>query len=451
MPDERTHYERLGVPADATVEVVRRAFRVLVKTAHPDAGGDPEAFRLLREAHDTLCDGEARRAYDERLGIRRAAWRSTADPGGWSGPQGDFTGDVDFPAWLRDVTEAPWEASAQSPPVEEPWGARAGGARAPLPAEVGWWWPHAATRPPVPAGALVLLTSGRQVAACDPFTGHEAWRLDLGSRAVAGPVVVDGRTVVVADEQGGVQAFELGRGVQRWHRRGSGAAVGLVPTEGGVVVAAGPTAVALDEPDGRPRWTARLAGPAVQLHAAGSGTVVAATARRSLEGIELRRGRHRFSLSDVPPPADDPVWVADRLWLLAGGGRLVGLDVGRGAADVAATCGLAVSGMAAGGGELYVCAGGPSQLVALDPRGRTRWTLGLPAVALAPAVEGPLLHVVGADAVLRRVDVATGRLRREASLQFEPAAPPVAVGGGRVLVPDRAGTVWCLLPPPERV
>ena len=36
--------------APTTVDKVRSRYRQLARTLHPDAGGDPEAFRLLREA-----------------------------------------------------------------------------------------------------------------------------------------------------------------------------------------------------------------------------------------------------------------------------------------------------------------------------------------------------------------------------------------------------------------
>nr|WP_282594692.1 J domain-containing protein [Halomarina salina] len=44
-------FARLGLSANASEEQVRRAYRQRVKTAHPDQGGDPEAFRQLQEAY----------------------------------------------------------------------------------------------------------------------------------------------------------------------------------------------------------------------------------------------------------------------------------------------------------------------------------------------------------------------------------------------------------------
>jgi hypothetical protein len=39
-----------------SVEAVQRAYRAAVKTAHPDAGGDPAAFRLITTARDVLLE-----------------------------------------------------------------------------------------------------------------------------------------------------------------------------------------------------------------------------------------------------------------------------------------------------------------------------------------------------------------------------------------------------------
>jgi DnaJ-domain-containing protein 1 len=46
-------FAELGVPAGATIEEVRRAYRQRIKEVHPDQGGDEEAFRRVREAYAT--------------------------------------------------------------------------------------------------------------------------------------------------------------------------------------------------------------------------------------------------------------------------------------------------------------------------------------------------------------------------------------------------------------
>ncbi|MFC7134996.1 MULTISPECIES: DnaJ domain-containing protein [Salinibaculum] len=65
-----TLYSTLGVDEDADVETIRRAYRELVKEAHPDVSDDPDAseqFKRLTTARDVLTDSEERSRYD-RLG-----------------------------------------------------------------------------------------------------------------------------------------------------------------------------------------------------------------------------------------------------------------------------------------------------------------------------------------------------------------------------------------------
>lgn len=62
------YYDVLGIAQDATIEDIKRAFRGIARTCHPDvAGDDPQAaqrFMEAREAYDHLIDPEKRAAYD---------------------------------------------------------------------------------------------------------------------------------------------------------------------------------------------------------------------------------------------------------------------------------------------------------------------------------------------------------------------------------------------------
>lgn len=58
------YYELLGVARDASQDEIRSAYRALAKAMHPDTGGTAGAFRLLREAYETLTDPERRQYYD---------------------------------------------------------------------------------------------------------------------------------------------------------------------------------------------------------------------------------------------------------------------------------------------------------------------------------------------------------------------------------------------------
>jgi hypothetical protein len=57
-------YRVLGVTRDATAEDIKRAYRKLAREHHPDHGGDPEAFRQIRDAYHVLGDDKRRAAYD---------------------------------------------------------------------------------------------------------------------------------------------------------------------------------------------------------------------------------------------------------------------------------------------------------------------------------------------------------------------------------------------------
>ena len=62
----------LGVAPDAGIGALRSAFRVLAKTAHPDAGGDPLVFRSLVEARTLLAAFADRGGADAVASIRLA-------------------------------------------------------------------------------------------------------------------------------------------------------------------------------------------------------------------------------------------------------------------------------------------------------------------------------------------------------------------------------------------
>ncbi|KAH8085561.1 hypothetical protein JL720_7548 [Aureococcus anophagefferens] len=75
--DETKHvdlYTVLGVSADATEAILKRAYRLRSLKYHPDKkGGSTFAFQRVREAFDTLSDPEKRRAYDLGEDIKKPA------------------------------------------------------------------------------------------------------------------------------------------------------------------------------------------------------------------------------------------------------------------------------------------------------------------------------------------------------------------------------------------
>lgn len=60
------YYQILGVPATASPEEIKKAYRKLAMQHHPDRGGDTEKFKEISEAYDNLSDENKKRQYDNR-------------------------------------------------------------------------------------------------------------------------------------------------------------------------------------------------------------------------------------------------------------------------------------------------------------------------------------------------------------------------------------------------
>lgn len=77
------YYKILGVSKTATAEEIKKAYRKLARTHHPDAGGDEAKFKEINEAYEVLGDEKKRKLYDQY---------GTADersiPYGWGGAAG---------------------------------------------------------------------------------------------------------------------------------------------------------------------------------------------------------------------------------------------------------------------------------------------------------------------------------------------------------------------------
>lgn len=68
MASKRDYYEVLGVPKNATIADIKKAFRTLAKKYHPDVNKSADAedkFKEINEAYEVLSDENKRASYDQ--------------------------------------------------------------------------------------------------------------------------------------------------------------------------------------------------------------------------------------------------------------------------------------------------------------------------------------------------------------------------------------------------
>ncbi len=94
------YYKTLGVPRTATADEIKKAFRKLARTHHPDAGGDEAKFKEINEAYEVLSDDKKRKLYDQY-----GTANQNQIPQGWGGAGGSvnvediFGGAGGFGSW----------------------------------------------------------------------------------------------------------------------------------------------------------------------------------------------------------------------------------------------------------------------------------------------------------------------------------------------------------------
>jgi curved DNA-binding protein len=103
----KDYYDVLGVPRDAGLDQIKKAYRKLARENHPDvskAKGGEARFKEVAEAYATLKDPEKRKAFDE-LG-RRPAGEEFAPPPQWEqhfGTRDGGFGDIDLEELLSSM------------------------------------------------------------------------------------------------------------------------------------------------------------------------------------------------------------------------------------------------------------------------------------------------------------------------------------------------------------
>ncbi len=87
-------YDLLGVPANASQEDIKKAYRRRARELHPDAGGDEERFKAVQAAYAVLGDPQKRARYDRYGDDGTHATRGAGDPFGFGAAGFGGIGDV---------------------------------------------------------------------------------------------------------------------------------------------------------------------------------------------------------------------------------------------------------------------------------------------------------------------------------------------------------------------
>lgn len=101
----KTYYQVLEVSPRAEPDEIRKAYRKMAKTAHPDVNSSPDAqdkFVIITEAYEILSDPEKRSVYDSRL--RRDRVQSTAARAARNTTAGSARANQErYEAWVRQA------------------------------------------------------------------------------------------------------------------------------------------------------------------------------------------------------------------------------------------------------------------------------------------------------------------------------------------------------------
>jgi len=65
LPQFIDYYAVLGVSIRASSSDIKKAYRTKARIHHPDAGGNEQTFRQVKEAYDVLKNEQSRKRYDQ--------------------------------------------------------------------------------------------------------------------------------------------------------------------------------------------------------------------------------------------------------------------------------------------------------------------------------------------------------------------------------------------------
>ncbi len=421
---DRTWYDVLGVDRSADAATIHRAYRRRAMLAHPDRGGDEEAFVEINAAYEVLRDPDRRRDYDAELAGPPTALRRR-----WATEHVD---DVDL-------------------------------------AEVVWHVPEPTRLPPVVAGDTLITTPTGCAVAVDARTGRERWRAGL-RRTVGARPAADLDVVAAWTDDGTLHGLDAATGARRWHHRleeptgfGLGCGAGLV-----VCARSEHRIDAFDATSGRRRWHAKLTAPpstppivvgAVDPRARGergAGTVLVFGSDRVVHAFDTARGHHRWrqrisGLVDHPPVVDDGV-----VWFVALDGSVHAVEAGTGAHVAKALVGDTATGITVGDGAVHVTVlddVGPALRCLRLPDLRPDWRLGFDDLPPPPVRNGTWLTLLLPTGQLATVEARHGALVQTSELPSPPStADPVGVpasgiGAEPVAYTDAGGALWAVRQP----
>jgi outer membrane protein assembly factor BamB/tRNA A-37 threonylcarbamoyl transferase component Bud32 len=184
-----------------------------------------------------------------------------------------------------------------------------------------WAFPVGEDVPSRPAvrGGQVLVTAGTAVYALDAASGAQRWRFDAPVVLFTPPVLDDSAApaVYVADYLGTLYALDAATGRVRWQARTASrqGAEPVVLAGRTVLIASGDTLYAFDAADGRELWRYSARGEVVGAPAVADGLVHVGSRDHSLHTVDLATGRLRWELGTKGELTGSPVAALGRVFV----------------------------------------------------------------------------------------------------------------------------------------